>query len=294
MNSNDLTPTGATTDPRRADFADRVIMVTGATSGIGRAVARELVRAGATVILHGRSEKALEALVSGAQARARARRRAARPRARAGPEYQALTTEIETRYGRLDGLLHNATILGRPQPDRALRHRPVAARVARRSDRAVHSHALPLAAAAQLRRCVRAVHDEQRRATRPRVLGRVRGVQGRHGESRAGVGRRARKHADSRQLINPGRNAHAHARAGLPRRESGLRADAGEHHAGVPVSARRREPRRPWSTLRLCSDRRATPSACALAAVASKLATRSGRWLASRRSVDRRRAASSS
>ena len=45
-----------------ADLDGRVIMVTGTTSGIGRAVARELVVGGATVILHGRNEKALEGL----------------------------------------------------------------------------------------------------------------------------------------------------------------------------------------------------------------------------------------
>ena len=33
-----------------------------------------------------------------------------------GPEYQALTEEIEKRYGRLDGLLHNASMLGERSP----------------------------------------------------------------------------------------------------------------------------------------------------------------------------------
>jgi NAD(P)-dependent dehydrogenase (short-subunit alcohol dehydrogenase family) len=103
--------------PTPEAFADRVIMVTGATAGIGRAVARDLVRAGATVILHGRSEKALEALYQELKSLGPEPAVAQIDFERAqGPQYQALTTEIESRYGRLDGLLHNAGILGDRSP----------------------------------------------------------------------------------------------------------------------------------------------------------------------------------
>ncbi len=103
--------------PTLADFAERVIMVTGATAGIGRAVASELVRAGATVILHGRNEKALEALYQELKPLGPEPSVAQLDLERAqGPEYQALTTAIESRYGRLDGLLHNAAILGDRSP----------------------------------------------------------------------------------------------------------------------------------------------------------------------------------
>jgi NAD(P)-dependent dehydrogenase (short-subunit alcohol dehydrogenase family) len=98
-------------------LAGRVILVTGATAGIGRAVARDLVRHGATVILHGRSEPALEALYQELRPLGPEPTVAQIDLERAqGPQYQSLTTEIESRYGRLDGLLHNAAMLGDRSP----------------------------------------------------------------------------------------------------------------------------------------------------------------------------------
>ncbi|HEY8520998.1 MAG TPA: YciK family oxidoreductase [Gammaproteobacteria bacterium] len=94
-------------------LAGRVIMVTGATSGIGRAVARGLVQHGATAVLHGRSERALEALYQELRALGPEPSVAQLDFERAqGAEYQALAEAVESRYGRLDGLLHNAGVLG--------------------------------------------------------------------------------------------------------------------------------------------------------------------------------------
>lgn len=103
--------------PVPGDFENRVVMVTGATAGIGRAVARALVSSGATVILHGRNEKALEALYQELKPLGPEPSVAQIDLERAqGPQYQQLTDEIESRYGRLDGLLHNAAILGDRSP----------------------------------------------------------------------------------------------------------------------------------------------------------------------------------
>jgi len=99
--------------PRREDFADRVIMVTGATRGIGKAVATALVRHGATVILHGKRSNALDRLYHELAPLGPEPAVAVLDLERAqGEAYQQLVDEIGKRYGRLDGLLHNAGILG--------------------------------------------------------------------------------------------------------------------------------------------------------------------------------------
>lgn len=102
---------------RPADFEGRVILVTGANRGIGRAVATDLVKLGATVILHGRNESALDALYHELAALGPEPAAAVLDLERAqGDEYLELTQQIEDRYGRLDGLLHNAGILGDKSP----------------------------------------------------------------------------------------------------------------------------------------------------------------------------------
>ncbi len=104
-------------EPAAGLLDGRVILITGATAGIGKAVATDLVRYGATAILHGRNEKKLQALYE------ELRQIGPEPavaqldleRAQAA-DYQALIDAIEERYGRLDGLLHNAAILGDRSP----------------------------------------------------------------------------------------------------------------------------------------------------------------------------------
>ena len=104
-------------EPRNDLLKNRVILVTGATGGIGREVSRALITHGATVILHGRNAHALEKTyhefrnlgpeptvvqldLEGAQ----------------DEECQSLTENLASKFGGIDGLLHNAGMLGTLSP----------------------------------------------------------------------------------------------------------------------------------------------------------------------------------
>jgi NAD(P)-dependent dehydrogenase (short-subunit alcohol dehydrogenase family) len=100
------------------ELAGRVIAVTGASSGIGRAVALACARVGATVILIGRNARKLEAVHGEIET-------AGGPEATIAvldlekalaSDYDQLASAVLDRFGRLDGLLHNAGILGTLSP----------------------------------------------------------------------------------------------------------------------------------------------------------------------------------
>jgi NAD(P)-dependent dehydrogenase (short-subunit alcohol dehydrogenase family) len=104
--------------PAPNEFKGRVVMVTGAGGGIGRAVSLALARAGAEVILSGRTVRKLEGVHAEIQ-------QLGGPEASIVPldferalaaDYEAVAAAIQKRYGRLDGLLHNAALLGTLMP----------------------------------------------------------------------------------------------------------------------------------------------------------------------------------
>lgn len=93
---------------------DKVVLVTGAGSGIGKVAALTYARAGATVILLGRTVAKLEAVYDDIVAKGY-------PEPSIVPldllgakasDYEGLASTIEDQYKRLDGVLLNASLLG--------------------------------------------------------------------------------------------------------------------------------------------------------------------------------------
>ena len=99
-------------------LAGRIILVTGAGAGIGRAAALAFAAHGATVVLLGRTAAKLESLhdeiiAAGHPQPAIAVFDLAKAQ---GPAYFDLVAQLQEKFGRLDGLLHNAAILGDRTP----------------------------------------------------------------------------------------------------------------------------------------------------------------------------------
>lgn len=112
-----------TPDPRQHrpapdEMKGRVLLVTGAGDGIGQAVALALAAHGATLILCGRTTRKLEKTYDDIVAAGGAKPSIAplNLEKALAADYDALAGGIEKEYGRLDGLLHNAAILGQLSP----------------------------------------------------------------------------------------------------------------------------------------------------------------------------------
>ncbi len=91
-------------------FADRVVVVTGGGSGIGRCTAHELAALGATVVLTGRSTEKLDAVAAELQADGVAPERTG-TRAfdiRDEDSVKTAVASILEEFGRVDGLVNNA------------------------------------------------------------------------------------------------------------------------------------------------------------------------------------------
>lgn len=97
---------------------DRIILVTGAGDGIGRCAAKTYAAHGATVILLGRTTSKLESVYDEIEA-------AGHPKPAIVPmnldgavekDYEDVARTVEETFGRIDGILHNAALLGQRTP----------------------------------------------------------------------------------------------------------------------------------------------------------------------------------
>ncbi len=99
-------------------LADRVILVTGAGDGVGRAASISFAAHGATVILLGRTTAKLEAVYDEIE-QAGSPQPAIYPMNLEGAspkDFEELSLRLQEEFGRLDGLLHNAAMLGALTP----------------------------------------------------------------------------------------------------------------------------------------------------------------------------------
>ena len=96
------------------DLHDRVVLITGATGGLGKPLSLACAAAGATVVLHGRVVRKLEALYDEIKQAGHAE-----PiilpldLAKAGADdFANVTSALEAQLGRLDAVVHTAAMLG--------------------------------------------------------------------------------------------------------------------------------------------------------------------------------------
>lgn len=113
-----LRPAAAIAAPAADSLRDRVVLVTGATGGLGRACALAAARAGATVVLSGRRVRGLEGVYDEVE-RLGAPAPAIYPMDLLGAtpkDHAELAATIRREFGRLDGLVHGAAHFDTLQP----------------------------------------------------------------------------------------------------------------------------------------------------------------------------------
>lgn len=123
-NYSPCTPTERLFQFKAQDLHEQVVLITGATGGLGTSLSIACAQAGATVVLASRSEKKLEKLYD-VILEAGTSTPAIIPlhQDKAGPnEYGQLADLLHNEFGRLDALIHCSADLGTPTPQMNIDH----------------------------------------------------------------------------------------------------------------------------------------------------------------------------
>jgi NAD(P)-dependent dehydrogenase (short-subunit alcohol dehydrogenase family) len=93
---------------------DRIIMITGATRGIGKALAVDAAKLGATILLIAKDLKRLEQTYDEIAALGKAQPAMLNIdlESAGADDYQTVANSVREEYGRIDGLVHNAARVG--------------------------------------------------------------------------------------------------------------------------------------------------------------------------------------
>ena len=199
--------------PQRHLLKDRIILVTGASDGIGREAALTYARYSASVILLGRNDEKLRAVAQEIEREGGIPARwftldllTCTPQA-----CQQLAQQISMHYPRLDGVLHNAGLLGDicPMDEQKPEVWQQVMQVNVNGTFMLTQALLPLLLRSDAGSLVFTSSSVGR-------LGRLCGLQIRHRRDDAGAGRRVPKPSSAGELHQPRRHPHRDARQRLP------------------------------------------------------------------------------
>src|ERR1700689_1808628 len=102
-------------DPKESDMNTRVVLITGALTGIGRATALAFAKEGSRIVISGRREEEGEKLVAELR-KLGAESEFIRSDVRQEEELRSLVDKTVARFGRLDAAVNCAGTEGKPGP----------------------------------------------------------------------------------------------------------------------------------------------------------------------------------
>jgi NAD(P)-dependent dehydrogenase (short-subunit alcohol dehydrogenase family) len=111
---------GGDAQRRCSSLCGRVALITGATSGVGRAIARALAREGARVAVVGREDGSLRSATTDIARQSPQEIRRYRADLTVDADVRALASRVVDDFGTLDVLVHSAGVIGRGSIDTAI------------------------------------------------------------------------------------------------------------------------------------------------------------------------------